>query len=163
MILFEKAEMCLIYADNIMPPNSIIPMWNHEFKFRSTTPDIAFARHARGRLISTRSRAVSLFKRAGRCCWIGYPQRLLLNFSHYITFLSHYQHFIPTFLSSTLVLPKFSPSIPNFNHKILFSIFIHHHLSIFLSTNNTGEHENQCKGTDTLLLLMWRARMCNKG
>jgi hypothetical protein len=92
-----------------------------------------------------------------------YLQRFTLNFSPYITFLRHIVNISSsTFLPPATVSPKFFPYTP-LQHKILFSIHIYHHLSIFLSTNNTSEHGNQWKGAATVVLLMWRARLCSKG
>jgi hypothetical protein len=94
---------------------------------------------------------------------LGYLQRFTLNFSPYITFLRHIVNISSsTFLPPATVSPKFFPYTP-LQHKILFSIHIYHHLSIFLSTNNTSEHGNQWKGAATVVLLMWRARLCSKG
>jgi hypothetical protein len=63
---------------------------------------------------------------------LGYPQRFPLNFSPYITFLSHIINSVsPTFSSPAVVSPKYSPYIP-LQYKISFSIPTFHLLSIFL-------------------------------
>lgn len=63
---------------------------------------------------------------------LGYPQRFLLNFSPYITFLRHIVKISsPTFSSPAAVPPIFSP-ILHYNHKISFHIPTFHQLSIFL-------------------------------
>jgi hypothetical protein len=57
--------------------------------------------------------------------WLGYPQRLSLNFSSYITFLCHIINISPPkFSSPAAVLPILSP-IPHYNYKILLSNPIH--------------------------------------
>jgi hypothetical protein len=65
-------------------------------------------------------------------CRLGYPQRFLLNFSLYITFLGHIINSLsPTFSFPTVVPPKYFPYTP-LQYKISFSISTFHLLSIFL-------------------------------